>query len=89
MELETLLADFVRYVRVDTQADERSATYPSSPGQLVLGRMLRDELLALGLADARQTEYGIVHATIPATVPGRPWPCSRMWTRPRSSSATG
>jgi tripeptide aminopeptidase len=34
--------------------------------------MLRDELLAMGLADARQDEHGIVFATIPATVPGAP-----------------
>jgi tripeptide aminopeptidase len=68
--MDTLLDRFLRYVRIDTQADERSTTYPSSPGQLVLGTMLRDELLALGYADARQTEFGIVHATIPATVPG-------------------
>ena len=67
---DTLLDRFLRYVRVDTQADERSATYPSSPGQLVLGKMLRDELLALGYADARQTEHGIVHATIPGTTDG-------------------
>lgn len=68
----TLLDRFLRYVKVDTQADERSTTYPSTPGQLELGRMLRDELLAMGYADARQTEYGIVHATIPGTVPGAP-----------------
>ncbi len=72
MKLETLLDRFLRYVKVDTQADERSDTYPSTPGQLVLGRMLRDELLAMGYADARQTEFGVVHATIPGNVPGAP-----------------
>lgn len=68
----TLLDRFLRYVRIDTQADEKSTTYPSTPGQLELGRILRDELLALGYTDARQTEFGIIHATIPATVPGAP-----------------
>lgn len=67
-----LLNRFLRYVRVDTQADEKSTTYPSTPGQLELGRMLRDELLAMGYADARQTAFGVVHATIPGTVPGAP-----------------
>ena len=67
-----LLDRFLRYVRVDTQADEKSPTYPSTSGQLELGRMLRDELLAMGYADARQTEFGVVHATIPATVPSAP-----------------
>src|SRR5437773_12061353 len=68
----TLLDRFLRYVRIDTQADDRSTTYPSSPAQLVLGALLRDELLALGLADARQDEHGLVFATIPGNVPGAP-----------------
>jgi tripeptide aminopeptidase len=70
--MSALLESFLRYVRVDTMADERSITYPSTPNQLVLGTMLRDELLALGLKDAVQTEHGIVYATIPGTVPGVP-----------------
>ena len=37
--MKTLLDRFCRYVRMDTQADEKSATYPSSPGQLDLGRL--------------------------------------------------
>jgi tripeptide aminopeptidase len=69
---DPLLDRFLRYVRVNTQADEKSTTYPSTPGQLELGRMLRDELVALGYQDARQTEHGIVHATIPGNVPGVP-----------------
>lgn len=68
----TLLDRFLRYVRIDTKADEKSSTYPSSPGQLVLGKLLRDELLALGLSDAIQNEYGLVFATVPGNVPGAP-----------------
>ncbi len=59
---------FCRYVRIDTQADETAANYPSSPGQLVLGRLLAEELRALGLSDAAQDEHGLVMATVPATV---------------------
>jgi tripeptide aminopeptidase len=72
MNTHTLLDRFLRYVRIDTKADEKSSTYPTSPGQLVLGAMLRDELLALGLKDAVQTERGLVFATIPGNVPGAP-----------------
>jgi len=68
----TLLDRFLRYVRIDTQADDRTTAYPSSPGQLVLGALLRDELRALGLADARQDEHGLVFATVPGNVPGAP-----------------
>ncbi len=59
---------FVRYVRIDTQSDEESETYPSTEGQLVLLRLLRDELEQTGLADAAMDEHGYVTATLPATV---------------------
>lgn len=66
--MKTLLDRFCRYVRIDTQADDSSKTYPSTPGQLELGRMLAEELRILGLHDAEQDEHGIVMATIPATI---------------------
>jgi tripeptide aminopeptidase len=62
-----LLDRFCRYVQIDTQANEASTTYPSTPGQLELGRLLTQELLALGVKDAAQDEHGIVMGTIPAT----------------------
>ncbi len=71
-DTHTLLDRFLRYVRIDTKADEKSTTYPSSPGQLVLGKMLRDELLAMGIKDAIQNEHGLVFATVPGNVPGAP-----------------
>ena len=57
---------FLRYVTFDTQSDERSATYPSTPGQLVLLNHLVGELKDLGLADASIDQYGYVMATLPA-----------------------
>ncbi len=72
LEASTLLDRFLRYVRIDTKADEKSTTYPSSPGQLVLGALLRDELLALGLTDAVQNEYGLIFATVPGNTAGAP-----------------
>src|SRR5215210_4075833 len=68
----TLLDRFCRYVRVHTEAVEGAKTYPSSPGQLELGRMLLEELKALGLKDAKQSEHGIPTATIPANIAGKP-----------------
>jgi tripeptide aminopeptidase len=61
---------FIRYVKVDTQADESSPTTPSTAIQLDLQRMLVDELKGFGAGDAHLTEYGAVIATIPATVEG-------------------
>jgi tripeptide aminopeptidase len=70
----TVLDRFVRYVRYDTQSDERSTTYPSTATQLVLLRDLAAELRDLGLRDAAIDEHGYVTATIPATTakPGVP-----------------
>ena len=62
-----VLERFLRYVRCDTQSDERSATTPSTPGQLLFQRDLVAELRAIGLADASLDDHGYVMATVPAT----------------------
>jgi tripeptide aminopeptidase len=66
-EPASCLERFLRYVQYDTQSDEHSQAYPSTPGQLVLLRDLVAELRALGLADAAMDAHGYVTATIPAT----------------------
>jgi tripeptide aminopeptidase len=63
----SVLDRFLRYVRIDTRSDERSCTVPTTPGQLVLLRLLMEELHALGVADAAMDEHGYVMATVPAT----------------------
>jgi tripeptide aminopeptidase len=70
--MDTLLDRFCRYVRIDTQADETATRYPSSPGQLDLGRLLAQELRALGLHDAAIDAHGIVLATVPSTLSPAP-----------------
>lgn len=64
---ETLLSRFLRYVQLDTQADEASTTFPSTSGQMVLLEMLKNELTALGAADVRMNKHGYVMASIPPT----------------------
>lgn len=68
MSPDRLLQCFLRYVQVDTTADDNSATYPSSPGQLTLGAMLATELREMGLADVEHDQHGLVWGTVPATV---------------------
>src|SRR3954468_15304244 len=58
---------FLRYVRIDTQSDEDSQTYPSTAKQLDLLRLLADELRELGL-EAEIDEHGYVTGTLPSTV---------------------
>lgn len=71
MSTSRLLDRFLRYVRVDTTARENAGCYPSSPGQLVLGKILTDELRAMGACEVEHDEHGLVWATLPATVAGR------------------
>lgn len=65
--MSAVLDRFLRYVQYDTQADERSASYPSTSGQLVLLRDLAEELRAIGLQEVSMDEHGYVMGTIPAT----------------------
>ena len=63
----TVAERFLRYVRIDTQSDPTSKSQPSTEKQKDLGRLLVQELLAAGLADAQLDEFGYVYATLPAT----------------------
>jgi tripeptide aminopeptidase len=65
---DTLLSRFLRYVKIDTQSDETSNSYPSTPGQRLLLELLKQELIALGAADVQMTKDGYVMASIPATI---------------------
>ncbi|WP_113340197.1 peptidase T [Rhizobium cremeum] len=82
---DTVLERFLRYVVIDTQSDPASSAQPSTEKQKDLGRLLVDELLAIGLSDAHLDEHGNVYATIPANVQ-KPVPvicfCSHMDTAP-------
>ncbi len=66
-----LLERFLRYVCIGTSADPKATCYPSSSGQLELGRLLVDELKEMGIADAHQDEHGLVWGEVPATVRGQ------------------
>jgi tripeptide aminopeptidase len=85
-----LLGRFVRYVQIDTTACDGATTYPSSPGQWELGRLLVAELLEMGLADAEQDGHGLVWASLPANVPSEvPLPvvalCAHLDTSPETT----
>ena len=53
---------FIRYAKIDTQADENTGTTPSTEKQKNLSRLLVKELKELGLDDAYMDKYGIVYA---------------------------
>ncbi len=67
---EKLLIDrFLRYVKIDTQADDTvSDIFPSTKKQLDLSNLLVQELKDLGLKDATIDKYGYVMATVPSNI---------------------
>ena len=62
MNMDKNIERFIRYAKIDTQADESSGTTPSTEKQKNLGRLLVKELKELGLNDACMDEFGIVYA---------------------------
>ena len=62
----TVTERFLRYVVIDTQSSPGSSTFPSTEKQKDLGRLLVQELRALGIDDAHLDPHGYVYATVPA-----------------------
>lgn len=85
----TVLDRFLKYVRIDTQSDPESNTFPSTEKQKNLGKVLVEELLEMGITDAHMDEHGYVYATIPANTDKENVPvicfCSHMDTSPDCS----
>ena len=60
---------FLNYVKIDTQSDPNSSSFPSTEKQKNLGRIVVEELKAMGIADAALDDFGYVYATIPSNSP--------------------
>ncbi len=61
---------FLNYAALPTMSDESSETCPSTKKQLKLAKLLLNELLDLGLENARVDEHGYVYASLPANCEG-------------------
>ena len=69
---QNLLDRFLRYVAIDTQADDTvTDQFPSTEKQLTLSRLLVEELKTLGLTDVAIDDYGYVMATVPGNIDGK------------------
>lgn len=62
--MSSVVDRFLRYVRIDTESSRDSQSYPSTAKQLDLARLLRDELLEIGLVDVTLDEFGYVIGTL-------------------------
>ena len=63
-----VVSRFLRYVKINTQSDPFSSTFPSTFCQKDLSALLVEELIEMGLSDAHLDEYGYVYATLPSNV---------------------
>lgn len=61
-----LIDRFLKYVSYDTQSDEETNMTPSTPGQMVFARYLKEELEKLGLEEISLDDYGYLMATLPS-----------------------
>jgi|GEM_PF-2766503 len=61
---QKLIDRFCRYVKIDTQSDPESFTFPSSEKQFNLANILAEELKSLGLSDVTVDKFCYVMATV-------------------------
>lgn len=66
-----LVDRFLQYVKFDTQSDELTNLTPSTPGQMIFARHLKEELENLGLSEITLDENGYLMATLPGNISGR------------------
>ena len=72
--MEKLVERFIKYVKVFTTSNEESGVTPSTPGQMVFAKQLRDELVELGFEDVVLDANGYLYATLPSNLEGKTVP---------------
>lgn len=66
--MSAVLDRFIKYIKIDTESSRDSDTFPSTAKQLDLARILKDELVEMGLQGVVLDEYGYVMATLPPNI---------------------
>lgn len=62
---EKLLSRFLTYVAIDTQSNNHSLSTPSTQGQLVLAKILADEMETMGLSQVSLSSSGFAYGLLP------------------------
>ncbi|MFZ1702212.1 MAG: peptidase T [Pyrinomonadaceae bacterium] len=65
---ESAMDRFLRYIKIDTQSAEDAGKHPSTEKQLVLARLLENELKALSVQNVRISKEGIVYGMVPGNL---------------------
>ncbi len=64
LEQTDLVQRFIEYTKIETTSDENSTSCPSTPGQSVLAQKAVEDLISVGVLDAKVDENGYVLASI-------------------------
>lgn len=62
----TVTDRFLEYVKFDTQSDEQTNMTPSTPGQMVFAKYLKEQLESMGLEEISLDDNGYLMATLPS-----------------------
>jgi tripeptide aminopeptidase len=66
--MEKLVERFIKYVKINTQSDEKSNSCPSTSGQMELQKMLAEELTQIGMTEVELDENGYLMATLESNI---------------------
>ncbi len=66
--MQHLIDRFISYVTIDTESDANSTTTPSTKKQLVLAKLLVEELKTIGLTEVTIDKNGYVMGTLPSNI---------------------
>ncbi|MBA7681336.1 Peptidase T [subsurface metagenome] len=64
--MEKLVERFIKYVKINTQSDEKSDQCPTNPSELELAKLLAKELKGIGLEEVEVDDNSYLMATLPA-----------------------
>ena len=70
--MNTLLSRFLHYLTFQTRSDATNPACPSSEGQRLFARALRDEMTQMGLSQVTLDEHGYLTACLPGNQPDAP-----------------
>jgi tripeptide aminopeptidase len=68
--MNCLVRRFVRYAEIDTRSDPASFSVPSTPGQINLLTLLRNELLEMGVEGVHLDQGGVLYGSLPGGTGG-------------------
>lgn len=62
---DKLVENFLKYLAIPSQSDDKNEEVPSSPGQWEMAKVLAADLEDVGLVDIKVNDFGVVQARLP------------------------